>query len=177
MAKRKPVKIEIGKTLTATINQSKAIVFTDYTGLKVSQINELRTKVKSAGGDYAVTKNTVFRVSLKNTPLLSLESQLAEKLSGPTATLFAISDEVSPIKALTQFAKASGIPTIKFGILGKDIITSEEVTKLSTLPTKEVLVSKLLGLLNAPMSNLVSVLTGNHRKLVYVLSKLAKKAN
>ncbi len=172
MSQNKDLRIEKANELKAKADRAKAVVLTDYTGLSVSQINDLRSKIKAAGGDYIVTKNTLLRVALG----LSKEdtSGIVDKLTGPTAVLFAIDDETSPIKALATYAKAANLPTVKGGLLGDKLLTPNEVEKLASLPTKEVLIGKLLGLLNAPITNLVYVLNGNQRKLVYALSQIAK---
>src|SRR5687767_8422778 len=122
MSKNKDLKIEKTSKLSEQIKGSKALVLTDYTGLTVAQINELRTKVKATGGDYTVIKNTLLRIALKDANLPV--DAVADKLNGPTGLLLATTDEVNTVKALAQFAKASGIPSIKAGILGDRALTA-----------------------------------------------------
>jgi large subunit ribosomal protein L10 len=176
MSDNKNQKIEKTAKLSQSVKDSKVIVLTDYTGLNVSQINDLRSKIKEAGGTFEVSKNTLLRIALGLDK--DSKSELAEKLNGPTAVLFGMADEVAAVKALVQFSKANGLPNIKLAVLGDQTISPEEVSKLANLPAKEILIGKLLGQLNAPITSLVFVLQGNTRKLVYLLSEIAKqKAN
>lgn len=172
MSSNRDRKVESVRELTDHISSAKALVVTDYTGLTVSQIGDLRSQVKKAGGDYTVTKNTLLKLALKGSG--SLPESLEAVLAGPTALLIASSDEIAPLKALTAFAKTANIPTIKAGLLGDRVLTPDEVNRLAALPAKEILIGKLLGLLNAPITNLAYVLNGNTTKLVRVLSEIAK---
>jgi large subunit ribosomal protein L10 len=151
--------------LKTKIKDSKSIVMADASGLPVNLQRELRQAVKLAGGELLVVKNTLLKLALGT----------KEILPGPTITLLAYEDEIAPIKALAEFAKAHDLPKIKAGFLAKDPLTKEQVEALAKLPTKIELLSKTIGTLKGPLSGFVNVLSGNIRKLVYVLTDLKSK--
>lgn len=165
-----PSKIKIDKVadLSDKLAKAKSVVLTDYRGLSVAQLDDLRKKVEVAGASYEVTKNTLLSRSLgsKEVP--------AEALEGPTATLFAYQDEIAPLKALQDFIKANNLPTVKVGYLGQSLLTSLQVSELARLPSRAELLGKLARSLKSNEYRLVGVLSGNIRKLVYVLSGVAK---
>lgn len=164
------VKIEKVNDLTDKLSRAKSVVLTDYRGLTVAQLEELRSKVEAAGAEYEVTKNTLLSRSLKDTN----RETPTEALEGPTATLFAFQDEVAPLKALQDFIKTNNLPTVKTGFLGIESLSPSQVVDLAKLPSREVLLSKLVGSLKSPQFGLVNVLSGNIRKLVYALDAVAK---
>jgi large subunit ribosomal protein L10 len=147
------------------VAKSKTIVFTDYRGLTVKQFTELRQKVKEAGGDLKVIKNTLLNLGLKDLP----------PLTGPTATLFSFEDEVAPLKTLYEFAKKNEIPVIKLGFFGEKLLSKEEVIELAKLPGQDVLRAKLVNILNAPIAGFVYALKGNLTKLVVALDQIKLK--
>lgn len=165
-----PSKIKIDKVadLSDKLTKAKSVVLTDYRGLSVAQLDDLRKKVEAAGASYEVTKNTLLSRSLggKEIP--------AEALEGPTATLFAYQDEIAPLKALQDFIKANSLPTVKVGYLGQSLLTSLQVGELARLPSRAELLGKLARSLKSNEYRLVGVLSGNIRKLVYGLSAVAK---
>jgi large subunit ribosomal protein L10 len=151
--------------LKTKIKDSKSIVMADASGLPVNLQRELRQAVKLAGGELLVVKNTLLKLALGT----------KEILPGPTITLLAYEDEIAPIKALAEFAKAHDLPKIKAGFLAKDPLTREQVEALAKLPTKIELLAQTVGTLKAPINGFVNVLSGNIRKLVYVLTDLKSK--
>lgn len=162
------LKIDKVKELSEKLVRAKSVVLTDYRGLSVSQLDDLRKKVETTGAEFEVTKNTLLSRSLgeKEVP--------AEVLEGPTATLFAFEDEVAPLKALQDFIKINSLPTIKIGFLGSSLLSALQVSELAKLPSRQILLGKLVGSLKGNQYGLVSVLSGNIRKLVYVLDGVAK---
>jgi len=148
--------------LKTKLSQAKSVVTADASGLSVNLQRELRQAVKLAGGELIVVKNT----------LLQLALGVKELLPGPTITLLAYGDEIAPIKALAEFAKAHELPKIKAGFLAKEPLTKDQVEELAQLPTKVELLAKTVRTLNAPITGFVNVLGGNLRKLVYVLSAI-----
>ena len=145
---------------------AKAIFFADYQGLTVSQMGDLRDKIRAATGEFSVAKNTLLK--------LALPYDLEEVLRGPTAILIAKADEISPLKAVVEFAKETELPKIKAGIFEDRILTQKEVNELAKLPSKLELQAKLVGILKGPLYGLANVLSGNTRKLVYVLEAIRK---
>lgn len=156
--------VTIVDLLKTKISQAKSIVTADASGLSVNLQRELRQKVKLAGGELIVVKNTLLKLALGT----------KELLPGPTITLLAYEDEITPIKALAEFAKAHDLPKIKAGFLAKEALTKEQVQELANLPTKIELLAKTVWSLKSPLTGIVNVLQGNIKKLMYVLSAYAK---
>jgi large subunit ribosomal protein L10 len=154
--------------LTQQLQDAKAVVFTDYRGLSVSQVQALKRELAKHQADITVTKNTL--MSLAAT---SANRQVpANVLEGPTATLFAFGDEVAPLKALVDFAKEQELPTIKAGFLGDAPLTASQVSVLAALPSRDMLIAQVVGTIKAPLGGLVNVLQGNVRGLVYALAAI-----
>lgn len=153
------------------INQSKSIVITDYRGLNVAQVTELRAKLREAGVEYKVLKNTMVRFAAKEAGIEGLDDILA----GPTAVAFGLTDAVAPAKILSDFAKANDKLQIKAGVLDKKVLTPDNVKALADIPPREVLLSMVLRGMQGPISGLVNVLQGNIRNLVYALAAIQEK--
>src|SRR5579872_1712733 len=109
-------------TLSEKIQKAKTLAFADYRGLTVNQISDIRNKVKEAGGEVLVTKNTLMKRALKSNDYPAFED---ENLKGPTATVFAYEDEIAPIKVIADANKATGIPSFKFGFFNKDLLDTK----------------------------------------------------
>lgn len=157
--------------LAKKLGKAKLAILTDYRGLTVAQIGDLRKQLRGLDVEYEVSKNTLVAKAAERTGL----SVLAKPMEGPTAIAFCYSDIVAPAKVLGEFAKSSKILTVKGGVLGGRLIGPEDVARLSMLPPKEVLVAKLLGSVQSPLVGLVSVLNGPVRSLAYVLQARARQ--
>jgi len=167
-------KKEVVRELSEKIKSAKTMVFADYRGLTVEQDTELRTALRKAGVEYKVVKNTLTRFAANENGLEGLDSYL----NGPTAMALSTTDPVSPAKILSDFAKKFEKFELKVGVVEGKIIDAEGVKALASLPSREVLIAKVLGGFNAPISGLVNVLNGNVRGLVVALNAIAeKKAN
>lgn len=163
MAKTRQQKQAEVVRLQEKIRQARAYVFADYRGLTMKQLSELRNKLSDVNGEFTITKNTL------------LEHALPEsKFEGPTATLFAYDDEISPIKILVKTLKDAALGKIKSGFLGTDVLDEAKIIQLSTLPTKDELRGKTVGVLVAPLQGMVGVLQANLSNLVYALSEIQK---
>ncbi len=154
------------------IASAKTLVLTNYQGLKVSQIQELKKSVKAEGGEFTVMKNTLLNIALKN-----LGYNLPKDLNiiDPTAVLLSFKDEVSPLKKLTEFAKTLNLPTIKFGFLDKGYLSESQVQELSQIPPREILYAKLVSSASGPIYGLVYTLKGNLNKIVTIIDKYKNK--
>ena len=161
-------------TLKEKLEKAKSLALTDYRGLTVNQATTLRQKVKKAGGELRITKNTLLKLALKDSPFKLPDEQI---LTGPTAILFSFADEIAPLKAIADFAKEQELPKFKAGFLDDRFLTVGELEELASLPTKDQLQAKLVGCLNSPISGLANVLMGNLTKLVYVLEAIRKNQN
>jgi large subunit ribosomal protein L10 len=155
--------------LSEQLANAKLIVLTDYRGLRVADLQDLRTSLRKNGGEIRVAKNTLTRIAAENAGIAGLEPFL----EGPLALGIASDDIVAFTKSLSDFARTSRILTIRGGVLDKNFITAEQVEAISTLPTKEVLQAKLLGLLQSPMARTVGVLSGPSRSVAYLLQARA----
>lgn len=171
MAKTRQQKEESVAKISEKFSRAKAIVFADYKGLNMKQLSDLRDKLRGVDGEFSITKNTLLEHALPSSnfhlPTSSLE--------GPTATLFAYDDEVSPIKVLVKALKDAALGKVKSGFLGATPLDEAKILQLSTLPTKDELRGKTVGVLVAPLQGMISVLQGNLRNLVYALNQIKEK--
>jgi len=151
--------------LKEKLKQAKALVLTDYSGLKVEQINQLRSAIKKAGGEFEVVKNTLLSKASQDNELKIDKDQL----EGNTAALWLYSDDVAPLKAMEAFIKKNERPVVKFGFWDKSLIEVEKIKELANLPGLEELKGKLVNLLKSPFYTLTNNLKGNLNKLVFIL--------
>ncbi|MFC1501445.1 50S ribosomal protein L10 [Elusimicrobiota bacterium] len=157
--------------LTDKIKKNNNIVFTEYQGLTVSEISDLRSQLRACKCEYKVVKNTLSKIALKNAGLESF----ANYFDGPTAIAIENGDFVASAKVLAKFAKEHDKLKIKAGISDKKELSVENIKILSQLPSREVLIAKLLNVMQAPISGMVNVLQGTIRNFVYVLEAIKQK--
>ena len=160
--------IAIVQNISESLKKAKALVLADYKGLNVSQMSELRTAVKKAGGNFEVTKNTLLKLAAKNSQFSIPDPHL----TGPTAALWVFEDNSEPIKAFVNFAKQNELPRIKFGIWEGEPISEERIFLLASLPGIKELQAQLVGRLQSPISGLVFSLNCNLQKLVFILKEV-----
>ncbi len=163
-------KIDTVNALTDKFGKAKVTVLADYRGLKHKQLEELRRGVKKVNGEFVIAKNRLILRSLGNNA-----EALKDKLTESTAVLFAYADEVAPLKEMLKFFKNAGIGKTKAGLMGSTVMSDTEVTRLATLPNREVLLGKLVGQLNAPIQSLHYALSWNMNKLVWALNSIKAK--
>ncbi len=171
MPKTRKQKEESVIEIEEKLNRAKALVFTDYKGLTMGQLSDLRNKLREVNSEFTITKNTLLERAL---PASNFQLP-ASSLTGPTATLFAYDDEISPIKILVKSLKDFAKGNVKSGFLGLEPLNEQKIIQLSTLPTKDELRAKTVGVLVTPLKGILSVLQGNLRNLVYVLSEVQKQ--
>lgn len=164
-------KVKKVEELKEQINKAKSVVLVDYRGLTVVEDTELRNKLKKANIEYKVIKNTLILFAVKDGEL----KELVPYLNGPTALAFSYDDEVVSSKILCEYSKKNQKLEIKAGIVDGKVLDLSEIKTLATIPSKEVLISKMLGSMNSPMIGLVNVLNGNIRGLVVALNAIAQK--
>ncbi len=171
MPKEKTInqKREVVDGISQKMKAAKAIVFADYRGLTVEQDTELRSALRKAGVDYKVVKNTLTRFAANENGLEGLDTYL----NGPTAMASSESDPVAPAKVLSEYAKKYEKLELKVGVVEGRIIDIEGIKALAELPPREVLIARVLGGFNAPISGFVNVLNGNLRGLVVALKAIA----
>lgn len=142
-------KQQIVEEITAKLRESATTVLTDSRGLNVAQVTELRRKLREAGIEFRVLKNTLIRRATANAELTELDSVL----TGPTAVAFGKDDAVAPAKILSQFAKENEALKIKGGVVEGRVVGFDEIKALADLPSREGLLSMLLSVLQAPVRN------------------------
>ena len=162
--------------LKEQLESAKGVVLTSYKGLTVAQDTELRRELREAGVSYHVVKNTMLRIAAKEAGIEGIE----EHLEGTTAFAFSTEDAVAPAKVICGFIKKNKLEdaevlTVKVGMVEGKVIGVDEVKALAALPSREELIAKLLGSMNAPISNTVNVLQGVIRNAVYVLEAIRQQ--
>jgi large subunit ribosomal protein L10 len=166
MAKTKQQKDEIIKTLTNGLKNAKATVFANFQGLSVSDVSELRDKCREQDIDVFVAKKTLIKKVCDD---LGVNAD-PKAFAGGVATFFGKNDEVVAAKTVHDFAKTHKEVVLFGGVLDGIFVSAEKVTSLAQLPSREQLLAKMVGTINAPLSGLVNVLAGNLRGLVCVLN-------
>ncbi len=162
--------------LTAELTSAKSLVLINYTGLSVASQQELKKRLKEVGAKMIVVKNTLLKRASERAKI-DKEVLTDEVLSGQTALVISEGDPVSFIQVLGKFAKEFSVPQMKVGIVDGLFQDNATLTKLATLPERDILLSQLLGTLMIPSYGLTTTLNGNLQKLVYILSKKAGDNN
>ncbi|SDU08251.1 50S ribosomal protein L10 [Jiangella alkaliphila] len=166
----RPDKAAAVAELADEFRASNAVVLTEYRGLTVKQLTELR---RSLGGNasYAVVKNTLTKIAAREAGISGLD----DYLSGPSAIAFVKGDPVEAAKGLRDFAKANPVLVVKGGLLDGEPLSSEEITKLADLESREVLLAKLAGAMKASLQNAVSLFNAPLAQTARVLEALRQK--
>ena len=165
-----PAKETIVADLQTKLNASPFLFVTDYTGLKVAQFAELRTRLWNAGARCLVVKNTFLRRAAKEAGL----PELAD-LHGQTAIVVGEKDVAAAAKVLKNFTAEFKKPEVRTGALDKVVVSKEQIQAIADLPSREVLLATFLGVLNAPASKLVRVLNEPASALARILKAKAEK--
>jgi large subunit ribosomal protein L10 len=156
--------------LKQKVDQAQSAAIIDYSGTTVTEMTQLRSEVKAAGGEVFVAKNTLIDLAFG-------KGNLTKSLNGMSAVVFSYQDPVGAIKSLFKFHKDTNKLEIKQGFVteGSKVLSIAEVKTLSDMPSKDQLVAKLLMILKSPATGMVNVLKGNQRNLVYALKAIAEK--
>jgi len=164
-------KAEAIDELAEQLSRAKLAILTDYRGLDVTGLQGLRATLRPLNAEFKIAKNTLTRIASEKAGI----EGLTPMLEGPLALVLAYDDVVAPSKAISDFARTSRILTIKGGVLENSIVSPSDIENLATLPSREELLGKLLGLINSPIQGLVNVLSGPSRSFVQVLNAYALK--
>jgi large subunit ribosomal protein L10 len=161
-------KEELVKNLTEQVKAGKVAVFSDYAGTTVAKMKELRNELRKSGSSFKITKKKLIQLAFKNA---GIEADV-QNMKGQIGVAIGEADEVSAAKILAKFAKENENFKIIEGMLENKMISAAEVMALAKLPSRDELLAKLVGSINAPVSGFVNVLAGNLRNLVGVLKAI-----
>ena len=163
MSKNLELKKVVVSEISEKLKNAQSMVIVSYKGITVEEVTELRNQFRAAGVEYCVLKNTLVRRALADMGVTELD----ELLEGPNAFAFGMTDPAAPAKVVYDFinkTKNDGRMTVKGGLMGTEVLDVNKVKALSELPSKEVLLSRLVGSIQAPVA-----------KLVYFLEALRKQ--
>jgi large subunit ribosomal protein L10 len=164
----RPQKEQLVKDLSAKIKDGKVLIFSDYAGTTVAKMKNLRDELRKTDSSYKITKKKLINLALKDA---GIEASVLD-LEGQIGIAIGKEDEVSAAKVLAKFAKENKNFKILQGVLENKVISDKEVLSLAMLPSKDELLAKLVGTINAPISGFVNALTGNLKNLVGVLKAI-----
>jgi large subunit ribosomal protein L10 len=152
------------------LESAKGFYLTDFTGLTVKKVTELRNRLRNAGVEYVVVKNTLAERALEG---LNVPSNTAEFFKGPTAVAIGVEDAVAPAKVLVDFAKENdNKPAMKAAVVDNKAYTAAEVERLAKLPGREQLLAELAGAFEAPMAQLYFLLQAKTQEMLGLLEAL-----
>lgn len=165
---RKEEKVTQQQSLSQRLEKAKVMIFADYRGLKVSEVTDLRMKLRKESSSLKVVKNRLMKRVLKDAGLTELDKYF----TGPTAVATSEVDPVTPAKAVFEFAKAHEKFSLKGGYLEGKTLTVADIEMLAKMPSRDVLLARALASMNAPATNLACVLSAVPRKLLYALNAI-----
>ncbi|MDP8232458.1 MAG: 50S ribosomal protein L10 [Candidatus Zophobacter franzmannii] len=168
-------KIDVVKEIKARITDAKAIVLVDYKGINIDEVNELRARMREAGVEYFVQKNTLIKIALNELGITELDSYLINS----TAVAVSLKDEVAPAKVIAKFKKEvmedKEFPSFKVGYVGGVVFDEKQLRKLASMPSRDELIAQVLSCFNGPIQGLVVVLSRIIKKFVYAVDAIAKQ--
>jgi len=170
MAITKAKKQEVVKEISDKLAKQKAIVFADFTGLKVKDLSNLKKNLKLSVSEFKVAKKTLMAVAFKDQKI-DIDPEL---MPGQVALVFGYKDEVAPARAVYEFSKTNEHVKIIGGYLQGQALSVEQVVALAKLPTREQLLANMVGSMASPIRGFAQVLNGNLRGLVMALSEIQK---
>lgn len=157
--------------LREKLGDARGAVLTDFRGLSVAELTELRTLLRRSAVEYKVVKNTLAKLAIKDTSLAGL----AAYLEGPTGIAISTADPVAASKTVTTWAKGRQTFSVKGGIVEGRVVGPREIAELANLPPREVLLARLAGAVQAPLQGLVQVLSAPLQGLVRVLEQVRQR--
>lgn len=166
-------KTAVVEELKTTFGQSAGVILMSFDRVDVPDITELRDKIRESGSEYKVVKNTLALIAAEDTAI----SEMAEHFIGPTGVAYTETDPVALAKTLKAFIKDHPGLQFKGGVVEGQVLSPEEITVLAGLASREELLSKVLFLLNAPLTNFATAIQSPIRNLAVVLKQLEEKNN
>lgn len=167
----RPDKVQAVADIRERLEGAEAVFLTEYRGLSVGAIQELRNSLRDSGAEYKVVKMTLAKLAAGDAGIEGID----EYLEGPTALAFAQSDPVATAKALKEFSKTNEVFVLKAGYLSGNILTPEELSKLAEIEPRDVLLAKIAGAAKAPLYNFAGMLASFNRNAASMFSQLLDK--
>lgn len=167
----RPEKVQAVADIKDKLQSSEAVFFTEYRGLTVKAVQDLRTSLRASGAEYKVVKMTLAKRAADDAGIEGLD----EFLVGPTALAFANADPVATAKALKDFGKTNDVFVLKAGVMAGAILTPEEVSKLADIEPKEVLLAKIAGAAKAPLFKAAGMFASFNRDAAQMFKQLLDK--
>lgn len=164
-------KKQVVEDIKQKLDEAMLVICTDYRGLNVGQVTQLRNNLRVPGVEYRVLKNTMFRFALQQRGY----EDIADRITGPNAVVFSKDDPVGPARILTEFARINKQLEIKMGILEGKYLSADGVKELANLPSREVLLGQVVGTMQAPITSFVRVLNANLTGLVRALDGIREQ--
>src|SRR5437764_4760737 len=171
MENPRPEKVAVVNEVRDRLSSSDGAILTEYRGLNVSELANLRRSLREAGGQYKIYKNTLVRLAVRE---LGLE-ELLEMLLGPTAIAFVDGDAARVAKSLRDFSRTNPSLVIKGGVLGETVLSAADATALAELPSRDQLLAQLAGAMAAPLQQLAGLLAAIPRNFAYGIRALAEE--
>ncbi len=164
----KKQKEQVIEDLTDRIKRQKVLVFTDFSGLKVSETRDLRKKLREAGMEYKVAKKTLIKLALEKAKKVADIMQFKSSV----ALVFGYNDPIMPAKIINGFSKEHNKLKVLGGLMDDKALTVEEIKELAKIPSREELLAKLVWSIKSPVSGFVNVLSGNIRNLLLIFKQI-----
>ena len=164
-------KVKVVEDLKDKFSKARATFITDYRGISANEMAKFRRELKNSSNELKIVRNTLARRALDGTDI----EGISEHFFGTTAVVFSYEDAVGAAKTLTDYTKKLPTLKLKTGTLGDKVLSVDEIRALSEMPSREELLAKMVGPMNAPLSGLVGVLSGVPRNLVYALNAIARQ--
>jgi large subunit ribosomal protein L10 len=171
MENPRPEKIAVVADVRERLQASDAAVLTEYRGMVAKDLHGLRKQLRAAGGEFKVYKNTLVRFAARDAGVDGAE----EMLTGPTAIAFVKGDIAAAAKSLRELAKTNPNLIIKGGIMGTKVLSAADISALADLPSRDVLLSQIAGLFEAPAAQFASLLEAVPRSFAYGVQALIDK--
>lgn len=168
----RPEKVAVIEEVRGRLDSASASVVTEYRGLTVAEMAQLRRSLTAVGGDYKIFKNTLVRRAIDG----SAHAPLDELLTGPTAIAFVHGEVTAVAKALRDFSRTNAHLVVKGGLLEGAVLSPAQLGELADLPSREVLLARLAGAFQAPLAQFAGLLQALPRNLAYGLKALVDQA-
>ncbi len=154
------------------LSRAKSFILTDFQGLTVSEISDLRQTMKDSGSEYKVCKNTLFGIALGDVPF---KEKLNDSLKGCTGVVFGYDDPIVAVKKAIEYAEKNEKFKLKQGVVEGRVYSPDELKEISKLPSKTVLLSMMLSCISSPLTKMAYAMQAVNLKLLYALEALKNK--